>query len=218
MPRVTDEYRADKRKFILECTGEILKEKPLYLVTMRDVIKKAGFSQGVVYHYYANLDEIYVDYINRHTTCNVLEQKIDTLLSSGQPEQTILAECFIAMGEYIAELLKSVVGKTFFELQVLYSSDFDKINAIFPKLKFKQSLEYAQYKTVEYALSKVETGAFRPQIPVKSLLAFVSVYIDGIAQSVVFNAAGGNNSDSAPSVDIPEMFRVLAKAVTNFLE
>ena len=218
MPKVTDEYLADKRNFILECTGEILKEKPLYLVTMRDVIKKAGFSQGVIYRYYANLDEIYVDYINKHTIFNVLEQRIDTLLSSEQSERAILAECFIAMGEYIAELLKSVVGKTFFELQILYSSDFDKINAIFPKLKFKQSLEYAQYKTVEYALSKVETGVFRPQIPVKSLLAFVSVYIDGIAQSVVFNAAGGKNSDSAPSIDIPEMFRVLAKAVIGFLE
>ena len=50
MPKVTEEYLKEKRKYILECTGEILKEKPLYTVTMRDIIKKAGFSQGIIYH------------------------------------------------------------------------------------------------------------------------------------------------------------------------
>ena len=218
MPKVSEEYIADKRNFILECTGEILKEKPLYLVTMRDVIKKAGFSQGVIYRYYANLDEIFVDYINKHTICNVLEQKIDALLSSEQSAQIILSDCFIAMGEYIAELLKSIIGKTFFELQILYSSDFEKTRAIFPKLKFKQSLEYSQYKTVEYALRKLEEGVFRSQIPPLSLLAFVTIFIDGIAQSVVFNSAGGNNQDSEATPDIPEMFQVLAKAVIGFLK
>ena len=59
MPKVTDEYIADKKSYILKCTGEILKEKPLYLVTMRDIIKKAGFSHGIIYHYYANLAKIY---------------------------------------------------------------------------------------------------------------------------------------------------------------
>ena len=185
---------------------------------MRDIIKKAGFSQGVIYRYYANLDEIYVDFINKHTTCYLLEQRIDTLLSSERPERIILAECLISIGEYIAELLQSVVGKTFFELLVLYSGDFEKRTAIFPKLKFKQSLEYAQNRTVEYAMSNVEKGVFRPQIPVQSILLFVSVFIDGIALNVVFNAAGGNHHDSEPAMNIPEMFQTLAKAVISFLE
>jgi AcrR family transcriptional regulator len=217
MPKVKDEYRKDKKNFILECTGEILKEKPLYLITMRDIIKKAGFSQGVIYRYYVNLDEIYVDFINKHTTYNFLEQRIDALLSSEQSEKMILAECFIAMGEYIEELLKSVVGKTFFELLVLYSSDFEKRNTIFPKIKFKQSLEYAQQKIVEYAMRNVEKGVFRPQIPVRSILLFVSIFIDGIAQSVVFNAAGSTN-DPESATDIAEMFQTLAKVVINFLD
>ena len=48
MPKVTDEYLTDKKNYILECTGEILKEKPLYSITMRDIIKRAGFSQRCV--------------------------------------------------------------------------------------------------------------------------------------------------------------------------
>ena len=218
MPKVTDEYLTDKRNFILECTGTILKEKPLYLITMRDIIKKAGFSQGVIYRYYANLDEIYVDFLNKHTTSYLLEQRIDTLLCSELPERIIIADCLTAIGEYIAELMQSVVGKTFFELLVLYSGDFEKRTAIFPKLKFKQSLEYAQNKTMEYVLNNIETGVFQPQIPVRSILQFASLFIDGIAQTAVFNAAGENNHESELAMDIPEMFQILTKTVVSLLE
>ena len=218
MPKVTEEYLADKKSFILECTGAILKEKPLYLITMRDIIKKAGFSQGVIYRYYLSLDEIYVDFINKYAISNQLEQRIDVLLDSAQSEKVILTECFLAMGDYIAELLASPVSKPFFELLILYSSDLEKRNAIFPKLKFKKSLEYVQYKIVEYSMHNIEKGVFRPRIPTSSLIQFVNVFIDGVSQSVVFNEAKGNSSDSGLEADIPEMFRTLAKAVIDFLE
>lgn len=214
MPKVTDEYLTDKRNYILECTGEILNEKPLYLITMRDIIKKAGFSQGGIYRYYANLDEIYVDYINKNTTYNQLEQDIDTLLSSEQTEKLILSECIIAMGVYIEELLKSVGGKTCFELTVFYAYDFEKRATVFPKLKFKQSLEYAQNRILEYILSNVEKGIFNPQIPVRSIIMFVSSFIDGIAQSVATGAAAGHDNPA----DISVMFQTLAKAMIGFLE
>lgn len=216
MPKVTDEYTTDKRNFILECTCEILKEKPLYLVTMRDIIKKAGFSHGIIYHYYSNLDEIYVDFINKHTTLILLDEKIEALLNSEQSEKIILSECFIAIGEYIKELLNSIVGKTFFELTVLCSYDIEKRTFIFPKLKFKQSLEYAQHKIVEYILTNVDKGIFKPQIPVRSIILFVSSFIDGIAQSIAINTADSSGNSEQVS-DIPEMFQALAKAVIGFL-
>lgn len=213
MPKVTDEYLTDKKNYILKCTGEILKEKPLYSITMRDIIKKAGFSHGIIYHYYANLDEIYVDYINKNTTYNLLEQNIDTLLSSKRTEKEILSECIIALGEYIEELLKSVGGRTCFELTVFYAYDFEKRSTVFPKLKFKQSLEYAQNRIVKYTLSNVEKGVFHPKIPTRSIIMFVSSFIDGIAQSVATGAAEGDDN----SADISMMFQTLAKAMIGFL-
>lgn len=217
MPKVSDKYTTDKRNFILECTGEILKEKPLYLVTMRDVIKKAGFSQGIIYHYYASLDEIYVDFINKHTTDMHLDQRIDALLCSGKAEVHILSECFMAMGEYIEELLKSIVGKTFFELIVLCSYDFEKRASIFPKLRFKQSLEYARQKIVDFILHNVDKGVFKPQIPVRSIILFVSSFIDGLAQSMAINTVESSSDNSEQASDIHEMFRALANAVIGFL-
>lgn len=214
MPKVSDDYLIEKRNYILECTGEILKEKPLYSVTMRDIIKKAGFSQGIIYHYYTSLDEIYVDYINKNTTYNFLEQNIDILLESKGTEKEILSECIIAIGKYIEELLKSVGGRTCFEFTVFYAYDYEKRAAIFPKLKFKQSLTYAQDKILEYTLNNIERGVFSPQIPVRSIVMFIGSFIDGIAQSVATGVA--ENHENAG--DISMMFQTLAKAVIGFLE
>lgn len=218
MPKVTDVYLTEKREYILACTGEILKEKPLYQITMRDIIKEAGFSQGAIYRYYSSLDDIYVDFINQHTPAHPLEKEIDVLLESTQTAKTILTECFIAMGSYIEALLTSIVGQTFFELTVLYAYDTEKRDAILSQLAFKQSLAYAQQKIVEYALHNVEKGVFRPQIPVRSILLFVSSFIDGIAQSVAIHTAAGSNENIAAASDIAEMFETLAKAVIGFLE
>ena len=210
MPRVTEDYLTDKKNYILTCTGEILKEKPLYSVTMRDIIKKAGFSQGIIYHYYRSIDEIFVEYINKNTTYHLLEQNIDLLLQSEGTETEILSECIIAIGKNIEELLKSVGGKTCFELTVFYAYDVEKRAAIFPQLKFKQSLAYAQNKILEFVLNHIEKGIFYPQIPVQSMILFINSFIDGIAQNV---AAG-----SAQGEDISIMFQTLAKAVIGFLE
>jgi hypothetical protein len=160
------------------------------------------------------LDEIYVDYINKNTAYSRLEQDIDTLLSSEQTETAILSECIIAMGEYIEELLKSVGGKICFELTVLCAYDFEKRAAVLPKLKFKQSLEYAQNKIVEYSLGKVEEGIFNPQIPICSIVMFISSFVDGIVQSVATGAVAGHDNPA----DISVMFQALAKAVIGFVE
>lgn len=214
MPKVSDDYLQKKRNYILECTGDILREKPLYTVTMRDIIKKAGFSQGIIYHYYANLDEIYVDYINKYTTYNLLEQNIDSLLSSEKTEKEILYDCILAIGKYIEELLKSVGGRTCFELMVCYAYDLEKRATVYPKLSFKQSLEYAQNKIVEYTLKNIEKGIFHPQIPIQSLLIFISSFIDGIAQSMATCLVEQNDN----LVNIPIMFKILAKAMVDNME
>lgn len=213
MPKVTDEYLIDKRNYILQCTYEILQEKPLYLITMRDIIKQAGFSHGIIYHYYSNLEEIYVDYINKNTIDSSLKHYIDTLLNSESIEKEILFNCIIAMGEYIEELLRSVGGRTCFELIVYYAYDFEKRATIFPKLKFKQDLEYAQSKIEEYMMSNVEKGVFHPQIPVGSIIMFASNFIDGVAQTVATSSSKRNEN----STDISIMFETLAKAVLCFL-
>lgn len=185
---------------------------------MRDIIKRAGFSQGAIYRYYSNLDEIYIDLINKSTADNFLEQKIDALLSSEQAEKTILSECIMAIGEYIEELLKSVGGKTCFELMIFYAYDNAKRNTVFPRLKFKHSLESAQNKLVNYTINNIQRGILHPTISMNAIIMFICVSIDGIAQTVSMSEIGDNDQDKRLTLDISEMFETLAKAIINFLE
>lgn len=216
MPKVTDEYIEGKRNLILECTKEILKEKPLYQITMRDIIKKAGFSQGMIYRYYTNIDEIYLDLINQITLCDPLEQKIDALIGIDRSVKSVVFGCILAIGEYIEELLCSVGGKTSFELLVTYAYDAEKRNAMFPKLRFKQSLEYAQNKIVDYLAEKVLQGALRTTVSIESISLLAGISIDGIMQRVAIDT--GKNTEGETGINVPETFQTLAKATVSFLE
>lgn len=217
MPKVTDAYLASKREFIIQCAEEIFREKPLYQMTMRDIIKKTGYSQGAIYRYYANLDEIYLDLVNAYTPEQVLEAQIDQLLASNENEAHIIMEGLIAIGSYIESLQHVMGGKIYFELLVTYAYDAEKRNSVLSRLKFKQSLEYAQSRMVTYLEEQVQRGLLNPIIPLEEIVLFTCTSIDGIANDAAISQVEDHHSDLAPQIDIVSMFQTLSKAITYFL-
>ena len=65
MPRVTDEYFENKRKEIIDSAYRVCLRKPITSIEMKDVIDETGFSHGVIYRYYNDLDEVLHDLIIR---------------------------------------------------------------------------------------------------------------------------------------------------------
>ena len=65
MPKVSEEYFENKKKLITEATYNVCLRKPVGMVTMTDVIEETGLSQGGIYRFYKNLDEILSDMITR---------------------------------------------------------------------------------------------------------------------------------------------------------
>ena len=64
MPKVNEEYFENKRKIILEAAMRVFQRKPAYSVTMKDIVKESKLSQGGVYKYYSNIDQIVVALLN----------------------------------------------------------------------------------------------------------------------------------------------------------
>lgn len=61
MPKVNEAYISEKKQVILDATFRICMRKPVYQVTMKDVIKETGnMSQGGIYRYYANFYDIFI--------------------------------------------------------------------------------------------------------------------------------------------------------------
>ena len=61
MPKVTQEYILNKKKKIIDAAYELCLEKTVSTVTMQDIINRTGLSQGGIYRFYKDIDEIFGD-------------------------------------------------------------------------------------------------------------------------------------------------------------
>lgn len=58
MPKVSEEYFEKKKRQIADAAYRVCLRKPVMMVTMQDVIEETGLSQGGIYRFYKNLDEM----------------------------------------------------------------------------------------------------------------------------------------------------------------
>ena len=61
MPKVTQEYINQKKNLIVQSAAICCDKKAVCSVTMQDVIDESGLSQGGIYRFYQNIDDILVD-------------------------------------------------------------------------------------------------------------------------------------------------------------
>lgn len=218
MPKVSEAYLAEKRAFILKCTDELLEDTPLFQLSMRDIIKKTGFSQGAIYRYYANIDEIFIDLINRIPINYPLEQEVDLLLHSKQPATTILSDVILAIGRFVEELLRAVGGKLFFELLVYYAYDAEKEQTTLAQLKFKQSIDYAQSKIIDYFIASIKKEEIQLTLPIESITRFIGVSVDGIIQYAALSSAKNNQEKDKLASETADLFRTLTQSIIHFFK
>jgi AcrR family transcriptional regulator len=212
MPKVKENYISNKKDTIIECAHLVFQEKPLFQITMRDIIKKTGFSQGGIYRYYPNIDEIFLDAINQTTPINQISLSIDKLIDSDLSPAHIITECVVAIGRYIEELQKTLGGKMLFSLLVMYAFDSEKKKSVVHKLIFHQTLNKAQQNIILYIKEAIDKGLFKPTLPFEVILRFTQSAIDGIT-----NDAAILSMESNAETYITEQFEMLAKTLLYFL-
>lgn len=216
MPKVTDEYFMEIKNKIMKCTREILQDKPLYQITMRDIIKRGGFSQGAIYRYYSCLDEICLDLVNNATKDITIQEEMESILEQECDENQKMKLLFDELGRYIIKIQDRIGGKFYFELLASYAFDKEKQIDILPKLIFKQNLTTSQNKIVEYIMKKVEEGVFQPTIPLQSIISYTCVTIDGIAND--YALSNYNSLSNKPlQLNPQELFKMLADNILKYL-
>lgn len=141
MPKVSHEYVLEKKNSILKAAIEVCKVKPLYDITMRDIIKASGVSQGGIYRYYSDLDEILIEVINQVNVNADYKHIIDEITdTSNSPTKTII-KLFNFLGEYMKENV-STVGKIQFELTILFANNPDREKKILSNIYENESGQY----------------------------------------------------------------------------
>lgn len=217
MPKVSEQYLEDKKNQIMDCAWELMREIPLYRITMRDIIKKLGCSQGLIYRYYQSVDEIYANLMNREIQDMDFKSRIAAILQKEEKPEIIIAQLFQELGKYMIEVQQKLGGKFFYELQVEYAFDEEKKRELLSTLLYKQNMVYFQEQILAYIWEQLQKRVLRlkkPTLSIKKLAVFAGAAIDGIGN---YAALTGRDNVMAIQEEILELFALLSSQMISCL-
>lgn len=216
MPKVSTSYLDMKKEAIINAAAAVLKKKPMYQIEMKDIIKEAGLSQGGIYRYFAGLDEIIIEVINRSSPQGDYRSKIDEILAASGALDTVIQKMFAFLGNYMMEA-DSLIGKIQFELTVMFTSQPDRAGKLVSNLKDGQSGQYFMKQLYTVIEKGLLDGYFSSDLSKEDICSFISASIDGIVLNLVLKKNYGDTtgSDSAYHADV--LLNMLAKSILDLL-
>ncbi|MFJ7666609.1 TetR/AcrR family transcriptional regulator [Lysinibacillus sp. NPDC097195] len=216
MPKVSPDYVIKKKNVILEAALSVCKVKPLYDITMRDIIKASKVSQGGIYRYYTDIDEILVAIINQANANADYKKDIDIIIDKNDTPNIRLEKLFTFLGEYIKDNL-STVGKIHFELTILFANNPERQKKILPHITENESGRYL----VEQIFMTIHEGiafkCFQSDVALEDLFSFIVTSIDGIVRDVVLQKCYGMFQNEQALFDEVRLMNTLCKSVQSML-
>ena len=188
MPKVSEEYYEKKRKEIIDAAYRVCVRKPITSVEMKDIISETGFSHGVIYRYYKDLDEVLKDLVITINANNTIDEKLDAILKKAKPDQwekTIRAICRMLadqMKEVGTDLLKVSIYS-----DMMAMADPERAMNIAQRLgKDEQSpLLYATEATGRFLTEIIRKNKLKPVTSVDEILQFMIVTYHGVQTGYV---------------------------------
>lgn len=180
MPKVSNEYLTQKKNLIIDGALNVCRTKPLYQITMKDVIREIGISQGGIYRYFSDVDEILVAVINRCNPNADYRKNIDFIIGNSKTSKDAVESLFTFLGNYMQDNA-GTVGKFLFELTVIMAHQPARGRKIQSKIKDGQSGQYFMKQIYQVIRKGISCGEFHPVLSPDAILSFISIAIDGIA-------------------------------------
>jgi len=216
MPKVSHEYVIRKKNAILEAALSVCAVKPIYEITMRDIIRASGVSQGGIYRYYSDLDEILVAIINQANANADYKQAVDEIIESSDAPKKTIEKLFTFLGQYINENI-STVGKIQFELTILFANNPERQMKILPNITENESGQYLVERIFNTIHEGISLGIFQPEVPLNHLFTFIMTSIDGIVRDVVLQKCYGMFQNEQILFDEIRLMETLCKSVQSLL-
>ena len=195
MPKVNEAYISEKKQVILDATFRICMRKPVYQVTMKDVIKETGMSQGGIYRYYANFYDILFALIERESQYNDFRKNVDDLFESDLTPEMVAAKLIQMVFRDPSD-----IEKILFELTLLFVEQPDLYAEFSQKITIVNDEAYLMGRAITYLTANVANGYFKPIASVEDIFSTLIASIDGIKRDVILtryyqvgNDASGTN-------------------------
>ena len=215
MPKVSEEYYENKRREIIDAAYRVCARKPITSIDMKDIIAETGFSHGVIYRYYKDLDEVFKDLVITINSENKIDDRLDDILEKSDIkawEKTIYEICAM-LADYLKEVGTDMLKVSIYG-DMLAMSDPERAMRISSRLgKDEQSpLLYATFAMTDYLTKVIKQNKLKPVISVDEIIQFFIVNYHGIQSGYVLT-----DCFKVPHVEgkyKPEdMFRNLATSV-----
>ncbi len=183
MPKVNQEYFENKKRIILEAAMRVFQRKPAYSVTMKDIIKESGLSQGGVYKYYSNIDKIVVSLLN--TSDIPVNPKELLNIYEDDPEKAIF-ELFDAFRQFFFITAKEF-GKMMFELQAFFFNNKERLQTFKDNINKNLILNYWFVELLIFIDEKIDEKYFKPIIKPHDIYMQMIVAVSGIGNELILN-------------------------------
>ena len=219
MPKVSEEYYGKKRREIVDAAYRVCTRKPITSIDMKDIIAETGFSHGVIYRYYKDLDEVFKDLVITINSENKIDDRLDEILANSDIEHwenTIYDICSM-LADYMREVGTDMLKVSVYG-DMLAMSDPERAMRISSRLgKDEQSpLLYATEVMTEFLTRVVKENKLKPATTVDEIIQFFIVNYHGIQSGYVLT-----ESFKVPHIEgkykLDDMYRNLATAVVLML-
>lgn len=188
MPKVTEEYITNKKNRIVHAAYDLCIQKTVSTVTMQDIIDATGLSQGGIYRFYKDIDEIFRDMLVYNRQRVTIKPQIDAIFENAQSEdiKTILHRIFVLLADFMTRELMGIV-KINFELSVLSMNNPLRVEKILGEIEGTGNFEYLFMRVSQYLEQCMIRGIVTPKVSSEELLTYLTTAYNGIEMSCIIN-------------------------------
>lgn len=188
MPKVTEEYIVNKKKLIIKAAYELCVEKTVSTVTMQDIIDRTRLSQGGIYRFYHDIDEIFADMLVDMRKRVSIKDKVDEIFARADKlsAKEITTCIFDMLADFMSDELMGI-EKIDFELSVLAMNAPHRIEKILAGAQGVGHMEYIMSRTSDYFKQKLQKGEIQAKVSETELLTYISSAFSGIQMCCIVN-------------------------------
>lgn len=213
MPKVSEEYFEKKKQMIVDAAYQVCLRKPVEKVTMMDVIEETGLSQGGIYRFYKDLDEILSDMVTRMRADYNIIDKLEEIMKNS--EKLSFAEVVHEFCDLLADVMEKHlmdIQKINFDLSVLAINEPQRAEKIIGGIEGRGNFEYLATVALPLLTRSSENNKYKLKGKPEDLFGFISAAYTGIEMSCILSACYGNakmKSKASPKA----LFNTLATTI-----
>lgn len=188
MPKVTEEYIKNKKNMIVRTAYDLCLRKTVSTVTMQDIIDATGLSQGGIYRFYKDIDEIFRDMLIDNRERATIKHQLDEIFAHTESEdiKSVLHKVFELLADFMTNELMGIV-KINFELSVLSMNAPLRVEKILGEIEGTGNFEYLFMRISQYLKQNIMSGTITPKIGTEELLTYLTTTYNGIEMSCIIN-------------------------------